>query len=125
MDHGTGELVGLPKVREPRFRGEVLDWAHVEIDPDDDQGPIYGPALLATLGRVFDAEWEVMRPAFEGLPQSSTDAARTVMAKFALHLAQRGAIDPAELCEKLHRAMQHAYPSIRGRPPISFEIGPC
>ena len=93
--------------------------------PDSDQELRFEPEIINTLARIIDAEWEVMRPTFEGRPQPAVDAARAIVAKFALHLASRGDMDVEMLCGKLHRAMQHSYPALRGRPPISFQIAPC
>ena len=88
-------------------------------------GEVYDPELVRTLARVVEAEWEIMRPALEGQPQSSVEAARTIIAKFTLHLVRRKEIGLEELCRKLHRAMQHAYPAVRSQQPMSFSIAPC
>jgi hypothetical protein len=109
MDH-TGE-VALLSERSPDRLGPV--------------GEVYEPGLVQTLARIVDAEWEVMRPAFEGEPPSSAEKARTIIAKFTLYLAGRREMGLEELCRELHRAMQHVYPAVRGKQPISFSIAPC
>jgi len=106
MDHASEFVL----TREPR--------------PDDDQEARFEPEILNTLARVVDAEREVMLPAFEGRPVSAVDAARTLVAKFALHLANRGDMDLDTLCGKLHRAMQHIL-HFGGRLRSHFKLRPA
>ena len=71
---------------------------------------------MKALGDVFDAEWELIQPAFDGWPQPSIESARTTLARVALHLA-KGMTDPDVLGEKLHRVMRHSYAGVPERRP--------
>jgi len=79
------------------------------------EGHTFEPELLKTLGEVFDAEWELIQPAFDGWPQPSIESARTILARVALHLARKGVTDPDALGEKLHRVMRHSYAGVPER----------
>lgn len=77
--------------------------AHIE------EGFIFEPEVVQALSRLFDDEWKVIGPAFEGQQQTSVDSVRTILAKLLLHIARKGVTDPDELRDQLRRMMRHAY----------------
>ena len=75
----------------------------------------FDPEVVRTVGSVFDAEWKAIAPAFEGWQQPAVEAARTSLAKVAIHFARRGMIDPELLRQKLHRVMQSSHAALADR----------
>ena len=75
----------------------------------------FDPQIVRTLGDVFDAEWEAIAPAFEGWQQPAVEAARTSLAKVAIHFARKGVVEPEALRRKLHRVMQSSHAALADR----------
>lgn len=75
----------------------------------------FEPEVVRTVGAVFDAEWEAIAPAFEGWQQPAVEAARTSLAKVAIHFARAGVVEPDVLRRKLHRAMQSSHAALADR----------
>lgn len=75
----------------------------------------FEPEVVRTVGAVFDAEWKAIAPAFEGWRPPAVEAARTSLAKVAIHFARQGVTDPQALREKLHRVMQRSHAALADR----------
>lgn len=75
----------------------------------------FDPEVVRTVGAVFDAEWKAMAPAFEGWQTPAVEAARTSLAKVAIHFARQGVIEPAELGEKMRRVMHLSHAALADR----------
>lgn len=79
------------------------------------QTATFDPEVVRTVGIVFDAEWEAIAPAFEGWQQPAIEAARTSLAKVAIHFAGKGLVDPDALRQKLHLVMQRSHAALADR----------
>jgi hypothetical protein len=77
-----------------------------------EEGYVIEPEVLKVLVQLFGAEWELIRPAFEGRQQALVDAARNVVARLVLHIARNGVTDSDTLRDQLHRMVHHVYAEI-------------
>ena len=70
--------------------------------------------LSKTVDDVFNAEWDAIEPAFDGWQPPAIEAARTSLAKVAVHFARNGVTDPQELRDRLHVAMTQSHAALAG-----------
>lgn len=68
--------------------------------------------LSQTVGDVFNAEWHAIEPAFDGWQRPAIEAARTSLAKVAVHFARNGVTDPQDLRVRLHAAMTRSHAAL-------------
>ena len=68
--------------------------------------------LSKTVGDVFNAEWHAIEPAFDGWQRPAIEAARTSLAKVAVHFARNGVTDPQDLRVRLHAAMTRSHAAL-------------
>ena len=59
----------------------------ISLDPDD----------LSTIGKAFDAAWEIARHGYDADDPISTDAGRVRLANVVLTAFRRGLTDPEEI----------------------------
>jgi hypothetical protein len=68
--------------------------------------------LSKTVDAVFKAEWDAIEPAFDGWQAPAIAAARTSLAKVAVHFARNGVTDPEDLRVRLHAAMTRSHAAL-------------
>ncbi len=77
----------------------------------------FQPQVVRALSEAFDAEWAAIEGHFDGWQKPAVEAARTSLAKIALHLAKTGTTEPEALREKMHQIMKRSHAALACRPP--------
>jgi hypothetical protein len=75
----------------------------------------FRPEVVQSLSEVFDAEWAEIERDFDGWRPPAVEAARTSLARIALHLARRGTTEPRALREKVHSVMKRSHAALADR----------